>query len=216
MKRIEVATLRGLPRPTPEQQAGFVEHLSYAHSWYKHIPLVEGGEFVVYLSAEGERFARGVSRERYRQECGFLAYAWRLRTTDAFHVDDGEDVEFDPLILAATRISLQPYCSNDMAAIECLLALYGDDVPAHPHAEALRELFAAERATQRLWQELSGEIGELVISSEIEGKPLPDDARVERYARAQALRDDAYRRLRAGEVRKIGDAIDAAMRLAAP
>ncbi len=158
---------------------------------------------------------RGVSREHYRQECVFLAYAWRLRTMGAFHVDDGEDVEFDPSILATARITLHPYCSNDMAATECLLALYGDDVPAHPHAEALRELFAAERAAQQLWQELPADLVDLVISSEIKRKPLPADERVERYARAEVLRDDAYRRLRAGEVRKIGDAIDAAMRLAA-
>ena len=40
--------LRSLPRPTDEQYHEFVKHIGNAHSWYKHLPLLTGGQFVVW------------------------------------------------------------------------------------------------------------------------------------------------------------------------
>jgi hypothetical protein len=39
-------------RPTPEQYQAFCEHLCAAHSWYKHLPLLTGERFVVFVAAD--------------------------------------------------------------------------------------------------------------------------------------------------------------------
>jgi hypothetical protein len=38
-------------RPTPEQYRAFCDHLCEAHSWYKHLPLLQGERFVVFVAA---------------------------------------------------------------------------------------------------------------------------------------------------------------------
>ncbi len=52
---------RSLPRPTDEQFDAFAEHIGEAHSWYKHLPLLTGREFVVFLAPDsgiGRRVAK--------------------------------------------------------------------------------------------------------------------------------------------------------------
>jgi hypothetical protein len=39
-------------RPTPEQYRAFCDHLCEAHSWYKHLPLLTGERFVVFVAAD--------------------------------------------------------------------------------------------------------------------------------------------------------------------
>jgi hypothetical protein len=139
----QIGLERGIARPTPEQQAAFVEHVCYAHSWYKHISPDTGAEFVVFLSTEGEPFARGVSLDVYRRDCGFLAYAWRI-DTDLFRIDGSDDVDIAPELRRLGGVTLFPYCSNDDAAIECLVMLYDETRPA-----SLRELLDAEGEANR-------------------------------------------------------------------
>jgi hypothetical protein len=44
--------IRGLPRPTADHYRAFAKFLRGAHSWYKHLPLMTGGEFVVFLAPD--------------------------------------------------------------------------------------------------------------------------------------------------------------------
>jgi hypothetical protein len=39
-------------RPTPEQYRSFGEYLGEAHSWYKHLPLMTGRRFVVFVAPD--------------------------------------------------------------------------------------------------------------------------------------------------------------------
>jgi hypothetical protein len=39
-------------RPTPEQYREFGEYLCEAHSWYKHLPLLQGRRFVVFVAPD--------------------------------------------------------------------------------------------------------------------------------------------------------------------
>ena len=41
-----------LPLPTDYQYEEFAKHVSEAHSWYKHLPLLTGGQFVVFLAPD--------------------------------------------------------------------------------------------------------------------------------------------------------------------
>jgi hypothetical protein len=48
-------------RPTPEQYDAFASYLPNAHSWYKHLPLLQGRQFVVFVApdvAVGRRVAK--------------------------------------------------------------------------------------------------------------------------------------------------------------
>src|SRR5262245_17094055 len=39
-------------RPTPDQYHAFGDYLPHAHSWYKHLPLLGGRRFVVFVAAD--------------------------------------------------------------------------------------------------------------------------------------------------------------------
>jgi len=39
-------------RPTPEQYQAFGDYLRAAHSWYKHLPLMQGRRFVVFVALD--------------------------------------------------------------------------------------------------------------------------------------------------------------------
>ena len=39
-------------RPTPEQYREFGDYLCEAHSWYKHLPLMTGRRFVVFVAPD--------------------------------------------------------------------------------------------------------------------------------------------------------------------
>jgi hypothetical protein len=43
---------RLLPRPTSEQYREFGAYLCVAHSWYKHLPLLDGRRFVVFIAPD--------------------------------------------------------------------------------------------------------------------------------------------------------------------
>jgi hypothetical protein len=51
-RTITLEEMRSLPEPTPDQRRRFVKHISNAHSWYKHLPLLTGGRFVVFLASD--------------------------------------------------------------------------------------------------------------------------------------------------------------------
>jgi hypothetical protein len=81
---ITLEEMRSLPKPTPDQERRFVKHISNAHSWYKHLPLLTGGKFVVFLARDaGENYALchptlpyGNDTAGYRQAFGHLDYMY--------------------------------------------------------------------------------------------------------------------------------------------
>lgn len=97
-----LALLDGAPTPTPEQRENFVEYVSHAHSWYKHLPLYPPGcPFYFFLdkyagcdrvrAPDGraimvERTEQGfhysaIPTEEYRARFGYLAYSCDAGTT---------------------------------------------------------------------------------------------------------------------------------------
>jgi hypothetical protein len=91
---ITLQEMRSLPEPTPDQQRRFVKHISKAHSWYKHLPLLTGGRFVVFLARDaGEGYALlhptlpyGNDTAGYRRAFGHLDYM-RARDGKCFFRD---------------------------------------------------------------------------------------------------------------------------------
>ena len=134
--------LRSLPRPTEEQYAAFAEHIGEAHSWYKHLPLLTGGQFVVFLAPDSE-IGRLVARldgsgyqlvtppegpvftddhprlhyswktsEEYRRRFGYLDYAYRTEGDATFGRDVGGPMDLPTEILERCSFTLFPYVAG--------------------------------------------------------------------------------------------------------
>jgi hypothetical protein len=117
-----------LPRPTDDRYREFAKHVSEAHSWYKHLPLLTGGRFVVFLAPdsgirglvarlegtgyqlmtppEGPMFTEANPRlhyswktsEEYRRRFGYLDYANRKHDGGIFGRDVGGPINLPPEI----------------------------------------------------------------------------------------------------------------------
>jgi hypothetical protein len=75
-----VDLLSGVPLPTQQQKQNFVEYVSHAHSWYKHLPLYPpGAPFYFFL----DKYA-GCDRLVSRDGMAIL----RERTEGGFHYSD--------------------------------------------------------------------------------------------------------------------------------
>jgi hypothetical protein len=75
-----VDLLSGVPLPTQQQKQNFVEYVSHAHSWYKHLPLfLPGAPFYFFL----DKYA-GCDRLVSRDGKAVL----RERTEQGFHYSD--------------------------------------------------------------------------------------------------------------------------------
>src|SRR5690242_4219022 len=82
-RALSLTEFGSLAWPTSGQIDAFVEHVCDAHSWYKHLPLREGGEFAFFLARDaGEGYPPESPRlhhtwgtsEEYRRRFGFLDY----------------------------------------------------------------------------------------------------------------------------------------------
>jgi hypothetical protein len=187
--RLEIAVsqpfdLRSLPRPTDEQFDAFADHIGEAHSWYKHLPLLTGRQFVVFLApdsgigrlvaridgsgiqlvtpAEGPVFTEENPRlhyswktsEEYRGRFGYLDYASRGHD-GTLHRDVGGPRELPQEIRDRCTFTLYPYVSGGDA---------GRDAVSWAHEEEVERLRAGAphplRETILEWARLAREHGE--------------------------------------------------------
>jgi hypothetical protein len=151
------AEIRALPLPSREQHQDFVEHLRDVHSWYKHLPLLTGGKFIVFLAPDaGEGYPSqhphlryGNTVEGYRRAFGHLDYMWSVEGSSFDRDGHGGAFEPEKVILPSDLIeqcefTLYPYVSNEQywfvheEAIESLRA-----GTSHPEKTRILEWKAA-------------------------------------------------------------------------
>jgi hypothetical protein len=162
--------LRSLPRPTDEQYREFAKHVGEAHSWYKHLPLVTGGQFVVFLAPdsgigrlvarlegtvyhlvtppEGPVFTDANPRlhyswttsEEYRRRFGYLDYARRTHDAGQFGRDVGGPMYLPADIWERCTFTLFPYVAGCDSARDSVL---------WAHREAVERLRAGEKHVER-------------------------------------------------------------------
>lgn len=132
-------------RPTAEQVETFVEYLCEAHSWHKHLPLLEGRRFVVFVAPDAGlgrlvavRREDGLSLEtptegveftdehprlhygwkttrEYRARFGYLDYSC-WDTDDGGHARDaGPAVRLPSDLVARCEFVLYPFVSRTFA-----------------------------------------------------------------------------------------------------
>jgi hypothetical protein len=161
--------LRSLPPPTEDQYRAFAEHVGEAHSWYKHLPLLTGGQFVVFVAPdagigrlvaridgpelqlvtppEGPVFTEAHPRlhyswrttEEYRRRFGFLDYARRIHEA-TFGRDVGGPMDLPAEIWERCTFTLFPYVAAGDS---------GRDSVRWAHEEAVERLRAGEPHPQR-------------------------------------------------------------------
>ena len=161
---LTAADVRSLPRPTDAQWLAFERHLVGVHSWYKHLPLFQGGEFVVFLAPDaGENYPiehptlpTENTLEGYRRAFGHLDYLWRSSPDEPFDRDGGTAPRLDAELIAIGRFALYPYISE-----EFYWSVHEDGVVRieqghpHPHATEILNAYYAEGRLEDAREELS-------------------------------------------------------------
>ena len=161
---LTAADVRALPTPTDAQWLAFERHLVTVHSWYKHLPLLQGGEFVVFLAPDaGENYPAKHPKlptenttKGYRCAFGHLDYLWRISSGELY-ARDGRMVPFlDAELMAIGCFTLYPYISE-----EFYWSVHEEDVvrieqgQSHPHAAEILNAYYAEGQLEDAWDELS-------------------------------------------------------------
>ncbi|WP_028973680.1 hypothetical protein [Spirochaeta cellobiosiphila] len=164
-----------------KQILAFVDHLSNVHSWYKHIPLLEGMRFVVFINREAGRFYPkeypvlkwGNDQQSYTKQFGCLDYVY---TSDQIHYyhDAGVYNTYDQVLGIEEKyeLILYPYVhdeiywsihKNSLSRI-----LIGAD---HPHAYYLKNIAILERECMDLIEDIPSkelEYCEIVIEEDVD------------------------------------------------
>ena len=156
-----LADMAALPWPTDAQVDAFVEHVCWAHSWYKHLPFDESARFVVFLATDAaagyetrERLHHGwKTTAQYREQYGLIDYAWLFPDDDEGWRRDGAgaSVEPSPELLAIAGFNLGPTCSNDDNAIDVICMLWPDE--ANFDSAAAQAPFEKLTELHRRWEE---------------------------------------------------------------
>ncbi|MEL7266843.1 MAG: hypothetical protein AAFP69_18810, partial [Planctomycetota bacterium] len=170
---LTTAKVRSLPVPTESQWGTFTDHLLNVHSWYKHLPLLDGGEIVVVLSPDaGEgyptdypRLPCGNTVAGYRKAFGHLDYFHRRDRNEPFHRDGQATPELESDVLHACRFVMYPFVSPGIywSVHEDAITQIRDGVE-HPNAEAILAAYESDSKMEACWQDLSPDARETVLA----------------------------------------------------
>jgi hypothetical protein len=216
-RSLSIEEFASLPWPSAEQVEGFVEHVCDAHSWYKHLPLRQGGEFDFFLASDaGHGYTPESPRlhhtwqttEEYRRRFGFLDYS------GPWGRDAGAQLARPPEIIETTRIVLFPYmCRSCNATDACLWSVHAEDVeqlmtngPQSPSDEDALRWYSSQKGLESM--PLSEEESEQVSAVEdrdVDLESLPKA--VAEYIRADREAMSVYCELQAKEEAKIRGAL---------
>lgn len=225
-RELSRAEVLSLPWPSPEQHAAFAAHVCWAHSWYKHLPLLTGGEIVVFLAADaGEGYPDTAPRlhhgwkttAEYRTRFGHLDYMWRLTPAARFRRDAGPAIRLPPDLLAAARVTLFPFASSDFNAPEaCRWGIHDAAFKQlragtpHPAGDLLMAWWDSQTAVEELWSSLDSDEQDLAVQSrqsESAADLVPLPQTVAAYLRSAGLADAVYAGLQHAEEAKVLGAI---------
>jgi hypothetical protein len=152
----------------------FAKHVGNCHSWYKHIPLIDGADFIVFLDEDAgigypslhPELPYGNSTEQYREAFGILNYAWMANSgglwcRDGKSIIDLGDLQLPEYIKTQCRFTLFPVVSG--GEFEEAYSIHENDLKRisngtyHPYAMQLLEWERYYLEKNHLWQTLTGE-----------------------------------------------------------
>lgn len=162
-------------KPTQEQITRFCQHVANAHSWYKHLPLLTGAEFTIFLNPNAgkaypsmhPKLPFGNHQSGYQQAFGQLDYIWKILTESVIG-HDGGNIESIVSLLHDTEktatITLYPYIAN-----EIYWSIFEKEIEQlkkgfdHPDRQSILDAYHAEEALENFWEELNDADREIVV-----------------------------------------------------
>jgi len=218
--------IRTLPEPTPAQYEEFAHHLCWAHSWYKHLPLLRGAEFVVLLAPDaGDGFPDEKPRmhyswqttREYRQRFGYLDYMYRIDLEHPFYLNDDNPISLPASLVERCSFTLYPFVSTDYNALEAIsyddhqedLELIQQD-PGHPNQEQILQWNRLYWEREDAGVDLTEDEWRIASDYDIEENyVLPEvlSPNLERYLQVNAAYNDVYHALQESELTKIRQAL---------
>lgn len=217
---LTAAAVKALPIPTASQWHAFKKHLVNVHSWYKHLPLLEGGQFVVFLAPDaGENYPLEHPKlptentlGGYRCAFGHLDYIYQSKHYPWLR-DVQQVPQLDKEIFNVGAFKLYPYVSPGIywSVHENELVQLRDGIE-HPDATEILDSYNKTQVMEQCWQNLSTSDRELILSLEDcqimpINRSLPKP--VVRFLELEVSANKAYAKLHEQEVGKLNDHIDA-------
>jgi hypothetical protein len=162
-----------LPSPAQHQIERFTAHLLQVHSWYKHLPLMEGGVFTVFLEPDLDRvypiqhpkLPFGNSQSGYLEAFGHLAYQYTIEGTTYQDFDNkivnGIRVQTGPTAIperlkTTWSFVLYPYCHPEFAEgislFEKELQQLATHESSHPQENLLRNWHTNHQEQNEIWE----------------------------------------------------------------
>jgi len=223
VEKLKTRELSRLPMPSDDQIERFAVFVSDAYSWYKHLPLLEGGCFIIYLSPHAGANARLQWRKQWStkdhlESFGHLDYMFRLRPTYLWRGDGSSPPpRLEDKLKGLGSVVLYPYVSSEFywAPHEVDLKSILEVAP-HPHAKRIQFAYEAYKNFEHLENSLNEEQGDRVsdIVDEIEENgfcPAYPEPYVKDYLRAKDEENKSMIPLCLGERKKL---LQAASRVA--
>lgn len=154
-------------KPTQQQIIRFCQHLANAHSWYKHLPLLTGAEFTIFLNPNAgktypsmhPKLPYGNHQSGYQQAFGQLDYVWEILTESVIGHDGGNIEDIMPLLHDVEKtatITLYPYVAN-----EIYWNIFEEEITElkagldHPDRQAILYAYHSNNALENCWDELN-------------------------------------------------------------
>jgi hypothetical protein len=147
-----LAACAALEAPTRAQIEAFAVHVCQAHSWYKHMPLMQGGELVVFIAPDAGAGFEGELRRlhyswkttaEYRERFGYLDYCWRYPGGVSWHRDSVAEELYPAHLPDAVRRAgwarLMPYGSPEFWSVDAIGFGLHDEAAAALRAGAAHE-----------------------------------------------------------------------------
>ena len=171
----------GVPFPTEEQCNNFVEHLINAHSWYKHLPILSGGEFLIFLDGSvgwdyplcHPKIKSGNTREGYINDFGFLNYIYRI--DDVWSNDGNSDINdlfrrIPSNVIEKCCFKLYPMISEEF---EEAYSIHKNEFKRlkdenHPYLDLLISWEEFHNKKEKLWNLMSEEEQDIIVHTDFE------------------------------------------------
>jgi hypothetical protein len=170
-----------LPIPTTRQCSNYSVHITNAHSWYKHIPLLTGATFIVFPDKNAgmnypllhPKIASGNSREGYIKEFGFLNYVYKTELNGVWNMDANIDNEYIETLINELPKFIKDHCSFQLYPVvsdefEEAYSVHKEDIKKvksnfHPYADLLLKWEENHISKEKCWEGLTCDERDMVL-----------------------------------------------------
>ncbi len=203
---------------TEEQKERFVVHLTTCHSWHKHLPLVNGGQFIFTTDRDSglgyptqhPKLPFGNNMSEYQKAFGQLIYYWKTEKEQFFQTDGQlpqitlADIELR--YHSFSSVNLFPYLSYDF---EESISFHREDINkleilGHEQKDILQSIHNKKVELDSIWQDLLTEDER----NTIDNKTNFNTNNINTYISLERKMNEQLKSLREFEINKIRTALN--------